>query len=403
MELMKRLTMEEWEKKYIVEPIKRMDQKNIGFNRSRWDTTPIGEKSFKEFGHEFFGLVMPREKAGYTLQDRALGDVSWWLELGFAEGNAMGQTGLFAWDSKLMGPSRLPEGLKIEISDPQKLTRDIKNVATYFAADLVGVCEFDRRWLYTNYYNLRTREYGPLEIPEEYKYAIVMAHEMDYELEKYAPTRIADGATGMGYSKMAFTAGLLAQFIRELGYKAIPNGNDTTMSIPMAMQAGLGELSRSGLLITKEYGPRVRISKVLTDLPLVVDQPIEFGVTEFCSKCGLCAEHCPGQAIIHGERTIEPHNVSNVRGELKWPVDAEKCFRFWAINGAPCCVCIRVCPFNKHMNWFHRITLGFVDHARWGDSFYRKMDGMLGYGKQKKAEDFWDTWRPRQALRITQK
>jgi hypothetical protein len=231
--------MEEWEKKYIVEPIKRMDQKNIGFNRSRWDTTPIGEKSFKEFGHEFFGLVMPREKAGYTLQDRALGDVSWWLELGFAEGNAIGQTGLFAWDSKLMGPSRLPEGLKIEISDPQKLTRDIKNVATYFAADLVGVCEFDRRWLYTNYYNLRTREYGPLEIPEEYKYAIVMAHEMDYELEKYAPTRIADGATGMGYTKMAFTAGLLAQFIRHLGYKAIPNGNDTNTPLLNHRNSGL--------------------------------------------------------------------------------------------------------------------------------------------------------------------
>jgi epoxyqueuosine reductase len=400
---MNRLTMKDWEKKYIVEPIERMDQKNIGFTRARWDTTLVGEKGFKDWGHQLYGLVMPREKAGYTLQDMALQNASWWLELGFAEGNAAGRTGLFAWDSKQMGVSRPPEGLKIDINNPQKITRHVKNVAKYFGADLVGVCELDRRWIYSHWYNLRTRENGPLEIPKEYKYAIVMAHEMDYELEKYAPTRIADAATGMGYTKMAFTAGLLAQFIRGIGYKAIPNGNDTGISIPMALQAGLGELSRSGLLVTREYGPRVRISKVLTDLPLVVDQPIEFGVTEFCSKCALCADACPGQAIIHGERTIEPHNVSNVRGELKWPVDAEKCFKFWAINGTPCTVCIRVCPFNKHMNWFHRISLWLVDYARWGDSFYRKMDGVLGYGKQKEAKDFWDIWRPRQALRITKR
>jgi epoxyqueuosine reductase QueG len=56
-------------------------------------------------------------------------------------------------------------------------------------------------------------------------------------------------------------------------------------------------------LITKKYGPRVRIAKVFTNLPMAVDEPIEFGVKEFCDTCKKCAEHCPGQAIMYGEQT----------------------------------------------------------------------------------------------------
>ena len=50
---------------------------------------------------------------------------------------------------------------------------------------------------------------------------------------------------------MAFVASSLAHYIRSLGYKAIPSGNDTALSIPNAVEAGLGELGRHGLLITE--------------------------------------------------------------------------------------------------------------------------------------------------------
>ena len=71
------------------------------------------------------------------------------------------------------------------------------------------------------------------------------------------------------------------------------------------MQAGMGELGRNGLLITPEFGPRVRISKILTDLPLIPDSPIEFGVTEFCDVCMKCADLCPSRSISLGEDRIE--------------------------------------------------------------------------------------------------
>jgi epoxyqueuosine reductase len=70
-----------------------------------------------------------------------------------------------------------------------------------------------------------------------------------------------------------------------LGYRAVATMNDTALAIPYALKAGLGEYGRHGLLITKEFGPRVRIGKIFTDLPLAYDRPTSFGVTDFCETC----------------------------------------------------------------------------------------------------------------------
>jgi reductive dehalogenase len=141
----------------------------------------------------------------------------------------------------------------------------------------------------------------------------------------------------------------------------------------------------------------MRLSKVITDLPLVADEPVDFGVIEFCESCKKCAKLCPSQAIISDtKRTTEVNNVSNATGELKWPVDAEKCRGYWGRMGKPCTTCISVCPFNKEMSgWFHKLVSWAVDHARWADPLYVKLDDWFGYGKAKKADDFWEEWHPR--------
>ena len=140
---------------------------------------------------------------------------------------------------------------------------------------------------------------------------------MDYDMIKYFNNYIASAAVRMGYSRMAITNAYLSAFIRKLGFKAFGSSNDIALSVPMAMQAGLGDLGRNGLLITPEFGPRVRLSKVITDLPLLVDTPIDFGVTEFCTVCEKCAHMCPSRSIMSGDRTAEANNISNASGELK--------------------------------------------------------------------------------------
>jgi reductive dehalogenase len=226
--------------------------------------------------------------------------------------------------------------MKQEVSDLGEMSSIVKRAAKFAGADIVGICRLDKRWIYSHSFNMITREHKVLEIPPEINFATAIAVEMDYTMIKTSPTCIEAAATGMGYSRMAFTAGILAEFIRSLGYKAIPCGNDTALSIPIAVNAGLGELGRHGMLITHEIGPRLRLAKVLTDLPMQPDVPIEFGVSQFCEKCKKCAQNCPGQAIQFGERTDKALNVSNNPGVLKWPVDGEKCLNFWGRNGSSC-------------------------------------------------------------------
>jgi epoxyqueuosine reductase len=174
-----------------------------------------------------------------------------------------------------------------------------------------------------------------------------MAIEMDEAEIKQSPACPASAASAIAYSKMAFTASSLAEFIRNLGYTAIPDGNDSSLSIPLAVDAGLGQLGRNGLLITPEFGPRVRLCKVFTDLPLEPDKPIDF-VTDFCRRCRLCADACELSAIsTQPEPNWESACGSNNPGALKWYVDSEKCYEFWCDNGTDCSTCISVCQYNS--------------------------------------------------------
>jgi epoxyqueuosine reductase QueG len=61
--------------------------------------------------------------------------------------------------------------------------------------------------------------------------------------------------------------------------------------------AGLGDIGFHGLLTTPEYGPRIRLAGVLTEMPAVSGGPRENKLLEFCKECGLCIEKCPAQAI----------------------------------------------------------------------------------------------------------
>lgn len=238
----------------------------------------------------------------------------------------------------------------------------------------------------------RYLEDGTLAIPETMKNVIVLGFEMDYDGIEATPTTLGEAATLQGYSKMAITAGSLAKFIKTLGYNAIPCGNNTGLSVPMAIEAGLGEDARNGILINPRYGPRIRLAKVITDLPMATDKPIKFGVEEFCKVCMKCAETCPSQAISYGEKTMEPTTISTNPGVLKWPINAEDCYFSWEANGSGCGICMRVCPFNKPEGWLHdatRILIGAENGPL--DKLLVNLDDASGYGKPEPNFHFWES------------
>jgi epoxyqueuosine reductase len=371
--------------KFLAGPIERFDQRNDMFRRSRYDPEWI------ERAGTFYGPIQVKDRAGYRQEEVALSDAAWYVEHSAARGcQGSDHGGLYAWESPGPEGAQVSPNLKIDVADRAEVSRKVKRAARLFGASLVGICELDRRWLYAYVSDDITGEHKPLEVPEEYRYAIAMAIEMEYDLIQTSPTGGAAAATGLGYSKMAFVAGLLAQFIRNLGYSAIPCGNDTALSIPIAIEAGLGELGRNGLLITERFGPRVRICKILTDLPLVPDGPRFLGVEQFCRTCMKCAQDCPSRAISFGEKTSEALNISTNPGVLKWPVNGEQCFKYWVANGLDCANCIRVCPFNQEEGWLHDLVRMGVKHTPGLNRLFLWLDGVFGYGRQFDPATIWE-------------
>jgi reductive dehalogenase len=364
-------------KKFVVGELQRFDEANHAFSRVDRgeiispDKIPEGNAEVPV--HNIFTFNPNRKtKRGYNRSNYAL---RW-----------AGRTIDYMARKELLGREYKPNAPPVEIDDARRMTDLLKKTAKWFGADLVGVAPLNRAWIYSKWgdhsvkFGIGTRIGDPIELPEYFTHIIVMAIAMDFDLTQRSPA--LEPTSDLGYSRMAFTAPTLARFIQELGYHAMPSGNDTALSVPMAVDAGLGEMGRNGILITDKYGPRVRLCKVFTDLPLVHDKPVDLGVQAFCEVCGKCADHCPGQALKHGERTAEHNNISNNGNLLKWSVDAERCIQWWVKNRSHCTNCIRVCPFNKPDTPLHRFVKWMVTYFPQFNTFNLKMDDLVGYGKQ---------------------
>jgi len=379
----------DFEAKYEAAKAPPFDQKNEMFKRMDWD------ERFEGMMGGFHGVIPADGRIGATNENMALRNAAWSVEQGYAKGGECGQFGMLKWDDDyvIRGMARIDRNTPYDASDPEHNSRVVEKAAAFFGSCATGVSRLDRRWIYTKGWRPgrdRTETDFEIDIPDEFQFVISMAVPMDYELYRYVPSYLASASTGHGYSKMALTAGYMAQFLRQLGFKAIPTGNDTAMSIPYAIQAGLGELGRNGILITPEYGPRVRLCKVFTDLPLTCDEPIEFGIKEFCDICEECTKQCPAQAMTLGERTNEGFNFSNAHGPLKWYVDGEACRTYWTKSRCDCGICIRVCPFNKPKGRLHKTVRWVIDRAPQLNSWMLKADKLCTYGKQKEYNDYWD-------------
>jgi reductive dehalogenase len=222
------------------------------------------------------------------------------------------------------------------------------------------------------------------------QWVIVMGKRMDSETIGYSPSPVGCAETRATYSRMAMLVATMAQFVRGIGYHAIPSINDLGLNIPMAIDAGFGEQGRNGKLVTPEFGPSVRLCKVVTDLPMTRDYPIRFGVGDFCEVCLKCADTCPSNSISKEKRTWTGPNISNSPGHYVWHLNNETCRRYWAMGPADnCTICIRACPFTKRPGFVHDLTRAAISFVPALNPVWRSLDNWMGYGKEKDTSLFW--------------
>ena len=250
---------------------------------------------------------------------------------------------------------------------PQKITKEIKRTARYLGADLVGVTTVKDDFIYSDGFSYEESklEVGPAvthPIDLKHKYVIVLAKEMSFERIENTLTANNDeslGEIGKTYFELAQIACGLAAYIRGLGYSARAHHirSEQIFQIPHAIDAGIGEQGRHGFIMTKEFGPRVRLASVTTDMELVEDKPVDIGVQDFCEICRLCEINCPS-ASLSSEKAV-------IRGYRKWPHGTDTCFDFWVSGGNTfgCTMCLKVCPWNKPRSFVHKIAFFAVSRS----------------------------------------
>lgn len=334
----------------VGERFERFSQKDDVFCRSFWD--PEVRTSRSDMFYETYRTpeLRWRPVEGFTRRDYALRNASWHvtdLFAEFREGADRREGFLDPYTVLRDGPGPPDESDEPEDVLAARLAVDLKTAARALGADLIGITGYDERWVYTHAYSRETETEKPQELPGELGNVVVIAQAMDRNLVQTVPSALSGTATGVGYSSDTVVLLAIAQYILNMGYAAVPTMNDTALAIPLAIKAGLGEYGRHGLLITREFGPRVRLGKIFTDMPLAHDRPRRFGVRETCEVCRACSDACPPKAIAMDAPSDRVYNISNIRGVRKWTTDAEKCFRFWSNQNTDCSICVRVCPYNR--------------------------------------------------------
>ena len=103
----------------------------------------------------------------------------------------------------------------------------------------------------------------------------------------------------------------ISSFIQEEGWQALPIPASQVLDWQklkghlshkkVAQEAGLGWIGRSNLLVSPEYGARIRLVTILTNFPLQCDRRQE----GTCGPCKECLSACPAQAIKENQKDFD--------------------------------------------------------------------------------------------------
>lgn len=239
---------------------------------------------------------------------------------------------------------------------------DIIAEAKQFGAELVGIAPV-ARW----------REYG--DLPPEYhpdqvwpaaKSVISIGIPLWLPIVETAPSNLGRELYDTVNLLLDQTAYKLAAYLNRNGYPAISIPRDGYGDVEMllakpvaafshvwaAKYAGLGTIGWNHILLTPQYGPRIRLVSVLSGVELEPDEVIS---DDFCSRCMLCKKTCPVGAISGNERYAH--------------LDRLAC----ATNGVtlrqacrnPCSRCIKVCPIGADRKLYDSVNVGkYFDVAK---------------------------------------
>ncbi len=319
--------------------MKKYDERETIFSRV---SLQKGTKEYNDFYKEHSGYKYKDDKVRRPFQRENIKESDRFKELFLPLTldnkkiiNSMFQTAR----SKPVNPQR--------VAVEKSFTNNIKEIVKYFGATDVGIAKMTdySYYLYQGGVSetVGLDTYNQKVVPR-YRTAIVFTVKMDIAQINRGPHFEELLATEHAYWRVAEIGARLEMYLKELGYKSESQNGEYYLvpMVPLAYDAGLGQIGMSNHLVTKEYGDNVRLGAVLTTLELEYDQPVDFGLHEFCRKCALCLQNCPSKSITHLERLVN--------GRTFYKFEDTSCYDLWLHTGTDCGICIQSCPFSQGLD-----------------------------------------------------
>ena len=195
-----------------------------------------------------------------------------------------------------------------------------------------------------------------------FRYALVVTQEMKKDKIDHAPNFQAGQEVMRVYSSLGLVVNEIARWLRKQGVRCQSNHpmGGLTNTPSLAGKAGMGWQGRSGLLITPEYGPRVRIAPVFIEHKCFefTDNRDHDWIERYCEQCHFCEKVCPAHAIL-AQKVGNVDSVPGI-GRIRTCIDREKCFEFF-LRTMGCSMCVKVCPFSKAGDTYNQLKVTIVD------------------------------------------
>jgi len=172
--------------------------------------------------------------------------------------------------------------------------------------------------------------------------AVILAMEMNKDDIDKATSQATLNMVFETYDDLGKAANEITEFLRDHGYAAQadhPLGG-LVLFPPLAQKAGIGWVGKHGLLISPEFGPRLRLAAVytnITNLPFVDSNPHGW-IEDYCKTCRICVQECPPEAILDESESHDTGRVTHI--------SQQECFEYFA-QYYGCSICVKVCPFSN--------------------------------------------------------
>lgn len=175
---------------------------------------------------------------------------------------------------------------------------------------------------------------------------------------------------------------IIAEFLNNEGFPSVFVPRDGYGSIEVLLErplaffshrhaaycAGLGTFGINNMILTPEYGPRVRFGSIITTAPLPAD-PVRDD--NLCIRCMRCVRMCPSSALL----TLDyPEGITDKKACATWSASLHR------RHISPCGICIKVCPIGKDRIFYNREDPTIYEQTTENAPFQRIWEHVRRYG-----------------------